>query len=59
MNFQAELDKILKSIEVEFQIDKKLDNKIARKPKLLLHACCGPCSSYVLEYLNVFFDITI
>ena len=59
MNFQAELDKILKSIEVEYQIDKKLDNKIARKPKLLLHACCGPCSSYVLEYLNGFFDITI
>lgn len=29
------------------------------RPKLLLHACCGPCSSYVLEYLSDFFDITI
>lgn len=29
------------------------------KPKLLLHACCGPCSSYVLEYLYKFFDITV
>ncbi len=32
-------------------------NKI--RPKLLLHACCGPCSSYVIEYLSSYFDITI
>lgn len=29
------------------------------KPTLLLHACCAPCSTYVLELLNQFFDITI
>lgn len=29
------------------------------RPKLLIHACCAPCSSYVLEYLNEHFDITI
>ena len=29
------------------------------KPKLLLHACCGPCSSYVLEYLSNNFEITV
>lgn len=29
------------------------------KPKLLLHACCAPCSSYVLEFLKDTFDITI
>ena len=29
------------------------------KPKLLLHACCAPCSSYVLEYLAEHFDITV
>lgn len=29
------------------------------KPSLLLHACCAPCSSYVLEYLHRFFEITI
>lgn len=29
------------------------------KPRLLLHACCAPCSSYVLEYLAEYFDITI
>ena len=42
-----------------------LENKIAEikakgeKPRLLLHACCAPCSSYVLEYLNEHFDITL
>lgn len=29
------------------------------KPKLLLHACCGPCSSYVLELLIAYFDIAV
>ena len=28
-------------------------------PTLLLHACCGPCSSYVLSYLTDYFKITI
>ena len=30
-----------------------------KKSSLLLHACCAPCSSYVLEYLSHFFDITL
>lgn len=34
----------------------KKENK---KPTLLLHSCCGPCSSYVLKMLKDFFDITI
>ena len=29
------------------------------KKSLLLHACCAPCSSYVLEYLSNYFDITL
>lgn len=29
------------------------------KPKLLLHACCAPCSTHCLMSLNKFFDITI
>ncbi len=29
------------------------------RPRLLLHACCGPCASYVLEYLASVFDITV
>lgn len=48
MNFQKLL---------EDEINKIKDNKV--KPKLLLHACCGPCSSYVIEYLSKYFDITI
>ncbi len=30
-----------------------------RTPTLLLHACCAPCSSYVLEYLSQYFRITV
>ena len=29
------------------------------RPRLLLHACCAPCSSYVLQYLSSVFDITL
>ena len=46
MNYQKVLDEIL--------------NKIGNNtPKLLLHACCAPCSSYVLEYLSKYFEITL
>ncbi len=44
---------------------KELENKInefAKKeqvPKILLHACCAPCSSYCLEYLREYFDVTV
>ena len=41
---------------------KQLDlliNGLETKPKLLLHSCCGPCSSYVLEYLSKYFEITL
>jgi len=42
--------------------DKVLENilkELDYKPKLLLHSCCGPCSSYVITYLKDYFDITI
>ncbi|MBQ4151180.1 MAG: epoxyqueuosine reductase QueH [Clostridia bacterium] len=44
---------------------KVLENEITRlsservRPRLLLHACCAPCSSYTLEYLASHFDITL
>lgn len=38
---------------------KTLLGKLDKKYKLLIHACCGPCSSYVLEYLKDYFDISI
>lgn len=34
-------------------------SKQEKKPSLLLHACCAPCSSYVLEYLSRHFSITL
>ena len=40
-------------------IMEEIINNLKDKPKLLLHACCGVCSSSVLERLYSFFDITI
>ena len=37
----------------------KILNNLNSKKKLLLHSCCGPCSSYVISYLTNYFDITI
>lgn len=47
-NYQKELDVLLEEIEKE-----------GTAPKLLLHSCCAPCSSYVLEYLSNYFEITV
>lgn len=48
---------------VQRNYSKELERLIAelngRKPKLLLHACCAPCSSYVLEYLSRYFSIAL
>ena len=46
-NYQLETDKCISALPPE------------EKPALLLHSCCGPCSSYVLEYLTRYFDVTI
>lgn len=35
-----------------------LKNNNIRK-KLLIHSCCGPCSSYVIDFLKEYFDLTI
>ncbi|NLZ83493.1 MAG: epoxyqueuosine reductase QueH [Clostridiales bacterium] len=43
--------------ELEIIIEGNLRSN--KRPKLLLHSCCAPCSSYVLEYLSAYFDITI
>ena len=45
MNYQIVLENTLKNLN--------------GKKTLLLHACCAPCSSYVIEYLSNYFDITI
>ena len=47
-NYQLVLDKTIQDI-----------TSSGKRPSLLLHACCAPCSSYVLEYLTQYFDITV
>lgn len=44
----------------QLMLDKKLDElvKSGVRPRLLLHCCCAPCSSYVMEYLSKYMDIT-
>lgn len=41
------------------EMEKTLGRLAGTRPKLLLHACCAPCSSYVLSYLTQYFDITV
>lgn len=42
----------------DLEMEKQINN-LKGKPKLLLHACCAPCSSAVLERIAKYFDITI
>ena len=48
VNYQKELEKLIEK-----------EQKGGRVPRLFLHACCAPCSSYVLEYLSQYFSITV
>lgn len=57
VNYQKELDKILLKTE---QLGQKWEEgKTSGGPTLFLHSCCAPCSSYVLEYLSHYFEITV
>ncbi len=47
-NYQQELDKIIAEYEHE-----------GIRPRLLMHSCCAPCSSYVMEYLREHFELTM
>ena len=47
-NYQKVLENIIKE-----------NNQKGIIPKLLLHSCCAPCSSYCIEYLSKYFDITL
>ena len=46
-------------INYQLVLEKEIENNKDRTPRLLLHSCCAPCSSYVLEYLSEFFEITV
>lgn len=45
-NYQRELDKILERPDIQGK-------------RLLLHSCCAPCSSYCMEYLREYFELTV
>ena len=47
-NYQKVLDKLTADFSATSAV-----------PKLLIHSCCAPCSSYVLEYLSNYFEITV
>ena len=44
-NYQNKLNELISTLDM--------------KPKLLLHSCCGPCSTWVISYLKDYFDITV
>ncbi len=46
-------------INYQLKLEEIINENKDKLPTLLLHSCCGPCSSYVLEYLNKYFKITI
>ena len=48
INYQRETDRIVARLEAE-----------GRRERLLLHVCCAPCASYVLEFLTQHFDVTV
>ena len=48
LNYQKELDRVIEA-----------NQRLGIVPRLLLHVCCAPCSSYCLEYLSNYFDITV
>ncbi|MCD7715909.1 MAG: epoxyqueuosine reductase QueH [Lachnospiraceae bacterium] len=71
-NFQKELDRILETEAAGRHVQRAGDNVNSvntaqsgddrggiQLPALLLHSCCAPCSSYVLEYLSKYFQITV
>lgn len=49
------------SVNYQLILDKEIEKnaKSGKRPSLLLHVCCAPCSSYVLEYLSKHFEITV
>ncbi|MDO4294374.1 MAG: epoxyqueuosine reductase QueH [Eubacteriales bacterium] len=46
INYQAELDRLIEHLP-------------DRRRRLFLHSCCAPCSSYCLEYLRRYFEVTV
>lgn len=52
---------MMNKINYQKILDKEINQilKDGKTPTLLLHSCCAPCSSYVIEYLSQYFKITV
>ncbi|MCH5208463.1 MAG: epoxyqueuosine reductase QueH [Oscillospiraceae bacterium] len=48
----------MSKVNYQYKLD-ELINSLGCTPRLLLHSCCAPCSSYCLEYLSQYFSITV
>lgn len=48
INYHKKLEEIVKQ-----------NSKTGTVPTVLLHSCCAPCSSYCIEYLSQFFEVTV
>lgn len=48
INYRAQMDETIASMQRE-----------GIRPRLLLHVCCAPCSTYCLELLTEFFEVTV
>lgn len=46
------------AVNYQLELERELQKNEGKTPRLLLHCCCAPCSSYVLEYLSPHFSIT-
>ena len=46
-------------VNYQLELEKELKRLPDRHRRLFLHSCCAPCSSYCLEYLRQYFDITV
>lgn len=57
-NYQKELDKILDGLQTAGGCVNP-GQAGGSPPRLLLHSCCAPCSSYCLEYLCTYFSVTV
>ena len=48
-----------RKVNYQLELEKELEKLTDRHRRLLLHSCCAPCSSYCLEYLRQYFEITV
>ncbi len=48
----------MQKMNYQKEMEKSIEKLCGRTPKLLLHVCCAPCGSYVINYLSEFFNIT-